>query len=479
MSASQRSKSRIYKLLGLVMASCFGLYFFLPAGSIRVHELMQSRPKDTTRCTAPFDPSKPIVQYVLMIDAGSTGSRIHVYKFNNCAAVPELEKEEFMMIKGGLSDYGKKEDWQGAADSLNTLMDVALADVPKHLQSCSPLALKATAGLRLLGTEKSEKVLSTVRQHLEKNFPFPVVKENGVIIMDGKDEGVYAWITTNYLLGNIGSPEKTPTAAVFDLGGGSTQIVFEPEFDTSTQMSEGEHKYSLKYAGREFTLYQQSHLGYGLMEARKAIHQEVARTATNLDEPLVNPCIPPGMNKEVEIDVAGKTKKVTMIGPKENGATQCRFLAEKILKKDGVCNTAPCSFNGIYQPELAKTFASGEAYIFSYFYDRLIPLGVPSSFSVEEVYAITNVVCDGPKSWPAKFSAVAGAMEELHERAEYCLDLSYMSSLLHYGYDMPMDRRLKTAKKIKDNELGWCLGASLPLLDSGTGGWSCKIKEVY
>ena len=54
--------------------------------------------------------------------------------------------------------------------------------------------------------------------------------------MDGKDEGVYAWITTNYLLGNIGSSEKLPTAAVFDLGGRFTQIVFEPEFGNKEQM---------------------------------------------------------------------------------------------------------------------------------------------------------------------------------------------------------------------------------------------------
>lgn len=482
-TGSKRSRSRLYKLVGLFGFLVTALYFLYPSGSSRVSEFVHSHSslsQDTTQCAKPLDPTKPLVQYVLMIDAGSTGSRIHVYKFNNCGAVPELEKEAaFKMIQGGLSDYGRRDDWQGAADSLNELMDLAVATVPKHLQGCSPVALKATAGLRLLGLEKSEKVLSTVKIHLETKYPFPVVKENGVIIMDGKDEGVYAWITTNYLLGNIGSAEKKPTAAIFDLGGGSTQIVFEPEFEINGEMSEGEHKYQLDYAGRKFTLYQQSHLGYGLMEARKSIHKEVLKNVQTLDGPVVNPCIPPGVTKEVEMEIGNSLQKITMVGPQSNGAAQCRHLSEKILNKEGLCKSAPCSFNGIYQPPLVKTFESGDVFIFSYFYDRLTPLGTPSSFTLEEVSALTDSVCAGPEYWPNKFSAIEGAMAELEDRAEYCLDLSFITSLLFHGYEMPMGRRLRTAKKLKDNELGWCLGASLPLLDPGTGGWQCKITEIH
>lgn len=482
MQPSQRPRSRLYKLVGLLVFALCGLYFLYPTGSARVTQFVQShRPntRDTNACSTPLDPTKPLVQYVLMIDAGSTGSRIHVYKFNNCNAVPELEEEAaFLMIKGGLSDYGKKDDWQGAADSLNVLMDLAVATVPKHLQGCSPVALKATAGLRLLGKEKSEKVLNTVKTHLETKYPFPLVKKDGVIIMEGKDEGVYAWITTNYLLGNIGSPEKKPTAAIFDLGGGSTQIVFEPEFEMKSEMSEGEHKYKLNYAGREFILYQQSHLGYGLMEARKSIHKEVAKTAKNLNEPVVNPCFPPGISMKLEVEVEGKNKKVTMVGPKTSGAAQCRHLSEQILNKESLCNSSPCSFNGIYQPPLAKTFEKGDAFIFSYFYDRLTPLGIPASFTLAEVDALTEQVCAGPEAWPTQFGAIEEAMEQLKEREEYCLDLSFITALLHHGYEMPMERRLRTAKKLKDNELGWCLGASLPLLDQGAGGWQCKVQEI-
>lgn len=145
----------------------------------------------TDKCASSSSKDKPIVQYVLMIDAGSTGSRIHVYRFNNCNDTPELENEGFKMIQGGLSSY--PDDPVGAAKSLDTLLDLALEQVPEKLRACTPVAVKATAGLRLLGEEKSKRILEAVRERLEKNYPFAVVPDSdhykGIEMMDGKDEG--------------------------------------------------------------------------------------------------------------------------------------------------------------------------------------------------------------------------------------------------------------------------------------------------
>lgn len=411
-----------------------------------------------------------------MIDAGSTGSRIHVYKFNNCGPTPELEHEEFKMTEkkeggSGLSSY--KTDAEGAARSLDILMDVAVKTVPQAYQSCSPVAVKATAGLRLLGPEMSEKILTAVRNRLETQFPFPVVQENGVQIMDGKDEGVYAWITTNYLLGKIGGPDKSPTAAIFDLGGGSTQIVFEPTFKGPSggmpeKLAEGDHKYALSFGGRDFELYQHSHLGYGLMAAREAIHKAVVKAkkeaAAGSDpewhkKPINNPCLAAGTTREVKVELEGTSAVAfKMVGPPDGSPAQCRGLAEKILEKDTPCELAPCSFKGVHQPSLAKTFAQEDVYIFSYFYDRTSPLGMPESFTLAELRDITSKVCEGKEGW-SNFEGVEGAMEELEDRPEWCLDLNFMMALLHTGYEMPSNREVRIAKKIKNNELGWCLGA--------------------
>jgi guanosine-diphosphatase len=305
------------------------------------------------------------------------------------------------------------------------------------------------------------------------------------------ESGVYAWITTNYLLGKIGTVEDVPTAAVFDLGGGSTQIVFQPTFPSigggmPEKLQEGDHKYELNFGGRDFELYQHSHLGLGLMAAQERIHKEVIEGKKALhgknwnDTPTVNPCIVMGTEFifPLELDDKGTILNVTMVGPSEPSAPQCRALAEKILNKGADCKLTPCSFGGIHQPPLARTFAREDIYIFSFFFDRLKPLGMPESFTLREVMDTTAQVCAGKDHWTV-FAGFPEALKELNKNPQYCLDLSFMLALLHTGYEMPIDREVKTAKKIKGSELGWCLGASLPLLDTGKGSWQCKIKEVH
>jgi len=443
----------------------------------------------TSKCSKPHSKDQQLIQYALMVDAGSTGSRIHVYRFNNCGATPELEREWFEMTAkkeggSGLSSY--PDDPEAAAKSLDVLLDVAVKHVPKSIQGCTPIAVKATAGLRKLGEAKSEAILKAVRKRLETAYPFALVsdEQGGVQVMDGKDEGVYAWITTNYLLGKIGGPDKSATAAVFDLGGGSTQIVFEPTFAEAKdggmpeELAAGDHKNSLTFGGRTFTLYQHSYLGYGLMSARENLHKVVIDNMHKnnpddqkwLEMPISNPCIIPGMSKMVKVPLGekhelGTSVSVNMTGPSKNGgssAAQCRALAEQTLLKEKECKLAPCAFNGVHQPSLAKTFAKEDVYLFSYFYDRTQPLGMPESFQLSELKELTRKVCEGPrgagKSWDV-FAGIDGAMEELMGRPDTCLDLNFMLALLHTGYEMPIDREVKIAKKIKGNELGWCLGA--------------------
>lgn len=108
----------------------------------------------------------------------------------------------------------------------------------------------------------------------------------------------------------------------------------------------------------------------------------------------------------------------------------------------------------------------------SYFYDRIIPLGLgddSESFTVGELRKLTQDVCHGPGSKPAKKLGTDGwerfkddrdALDELDGRPEYCLDLTFMHSLLTLGYELDESREIRTGKQINDYELGWTLYVS-------------------
>lgn len=439
-------------------------------------------PASTVYCTEPYTDEKPLVQYALTIDAGSTGSRIHVYKFHNCGPSPALEYETFKMINPGLSAYAR--DPTAAAASLDPLLEEAKRVVPEELHKCSPVEVKATAGLRLLGTQESEAILDEVRNRLETNYDFVVGNDKAVEIMDGKDEGVYAWITANYLLNKIGEDaESTDTLAVMDLGGASTQIVFEPKFPADSEQSlvEGEHKYSLNFGGKEFTLYQHSYLGYGLMRARRSVHNLVAFTwsfgrgevewdTLSEDVQVPNPCLSLGTSRRVELDPPGRTAvNVTMHGA-TGGFEACNRVVELVMAKDAICEVKPCSFNGVYQPSLLDTFPRGQLLALSYFTDRIKPLlsSTSSELTISDLASMAKDVCAGPTAWEERWGNNAGAMAELEDRPEYCLDLTFMNALLGLGYELGPEREMIVEKQLRGVELGWALGAGLALVQKAS-----------
>jgi guanosine-diphosphatase len=304
-------------------------------------------PSKTTHCTTPPNPSLPLVQYALMIDAGSTGSRIHIYKFNNCGPTPSFEYEVFKMTQPGLSYYAANP--ADAAGSLDVLLAEAVRVVPAPMRACTPVAVKATAGLRLLPGTQSAEILDAVGRRIKGEYPFRLVDKEGVVIMDGKDEGVYAWITANYLMGTIkegagGAGSELATYAVLDLGGASTQIVFEPAFEREKgEMEEGEHKYDLKFAGRSHVLYQHSYLDYGLMRARVHIHRLVefmnsvrANGKLGGNDVVGNPCLAKGTRRGVQItdEKSEEKRNVTMGGEDVGSFEGCNRLMQLVLAKD-------------------------------------------------------------------------------------------------------------------------------------------------
>lgn len=174
----------------LCILSCYVVYYFLYRGFQL--DFLDAKKDKASKCSE---------NYGVIFDAGSTGSRVHVYKFSHCDnQLPKLLGEHFEQLKPGLSHYANVKKFpHEAAQSLVPLMDFALTHVPVNLQSCTPVLLRATAGLRLIGAAKADAILKEI-QNLFSASVFHV-HQNSVALMDGSDEGVYAWITVNYLLG--------------------------------------------------------------------------------------------------------------------------------------------------------------------------------------------------------------------------------------------------------------------------------------
>jgi guanosine-diphosphatase len=365
-------------------------------------------------------------RYGIMMDAGSTGSRTHVFEFKfHADGRKELVREVFEQLKPGLSSFA--DDPAAAAKSLKPLMEVAVREVPVALRKCTPIALKATAGLRLIGHEKSEAILNAV-ETMMKSYPFLVAPTGAAVVMDGKDEGPYAWITVNFLLGALDGNKKT--SAIFDMGGGSTQVVFIPDDVSILSRDEAppQQVFNLNILGKAFKLYTHSYLGLGLKEAGKAI-KALAKAGPD------SPCLPEKEGGEAADHLS---------------FDKCLPFAEKILGKSDKCDYKSCAMKGIYQPKLSSTF-SGDLFVFSYFYDRMEPfLDADGRSTVGAFKEIGKKIC-----------ANEGDQYKVHNKGTMCMDFTFLYAILSKGYELPDTAPVLIKKKINDVETAWPLGAML------------------
>ena len=263
--------------------------------------------------------SKYAKVYDVVIDAGSTGSRVHIFQFEHAKDGILLLSERYRRVEPGLSSYASYPE--GVRTSLNHLLELAVEAVPASHYACTAVTLRATAGLRLLPEHQQNAVLEVAAETLSKS-PF---RSRGASIISGAQEGVYGWLTVNYLLGIL---DAEATAMTIDMGGASTQVVFETE-KAAGEWLPFNYVHQLRTPRRSIALYQHSYLGLGLNEAKRTMLAAFA--AANGTTSF--PCFPTGYTQRhngVELhnseaaDFEDDDSPVTVLSFKEKGREACQ-----------------------------------------------------------------------------------------------------------------------------------------------------------
>ncbi|XP_052459587.1 ectonucleoside triphosphate diphosphohydrolase 4 [Carassius gibelio] len=247
-------------LLGLLAGVMGLLYLLLVTGKGQYSWLREDRHLHTRLGRVPdmeaTDTNNPNLNYGLVVDCGSSGSRVFVYTWPRHNGNPhelldikqmrdQNRKPVVMKIKPGISEYASTPG--KASDYISPLLSFAAQHIPKNKHQETPLYILCTAGMRVLPESQQEALLEDLRTDIPVNFNF-LFSDSHVEVISGKQEGVYAWIGINFVLGRFhhvedeheavvevqvpGSDQQETlvrkrTAGVLDMGGVSTQIAYE------------------------------------------------------------------------------------------------------------------------------------------------------------------------------------------------------------------------------------------------------------
>lgn len=190
-------------------------------------------------------------QCLAVVDAGSTGSRLHVYVYdledNNPVRINEIFSKK---TQPGIATI------EPNSASINDYLTSLFADTPERNM---PIYFYATAGMRLLSHEKQHAFYNTITQWFASQPEWQLIEAKTIT---GKDEGVYGWLAVNYGLGTLASEDK-PLVGVMDMGGASVQVSFPI---TNPQVVNNDSRIEVNVYGRRIQLFVHSFLGLGQNE---------------------------------------------------------------------------------------------------------------------------------------------------------------------------------------------------------------------
>lgn len=199
---------------------------------------------------------------------------------------PLFTKRAWMSsVKPGISSFVDAPE--KSISHFRTLLDFAMSSLSefRYKWHRTPIYVKATAGMRLIKNLPSrDRIMETIRDFLSDpvNSPFYFEKSMARVI-SGEEEGVYGWMTTNYLTGTLLHASPDTALGVLDLGGASVQITFRPPFDVLGNY------FPLRLQQERIRLYTHSFLNFGSSMALQRVNDRIISMGTDEAESIKTP----------------------------------------------------------------------------------------------------------------------------------------------------------------------------------------------
>lgn len=449
--------------------------------------------------TEATDTKDPNLNYGIVVDCGSSGSRIFVYCWPRHTGNPRqlLDIQQMrdsnrnpvvMKIKPGISEFAGSPD--KVSDYISPLLRFAAEHVPRSKHRETPLYILCTAGMRILPESQQKAILEDLLTDIPVHFDF-LFSDSHAEVISGKQEGVYAWIGINFVLGRFehtddedeamvevqipGSEHRDPvfrkrTVGILDMGGVSTQIAYEvpqseevaknllAEFNLGCDAHQTEHVYRV---------YVATFLGFGGNAARQRYEDSLfsstllrnrllgQQSGLSPDSPFPDPCLP--LDARDELRQRGLSLHLRGTGDFQ----LCRELLRPLLNRTG--GGSGSSLNGVFQPPVR--FQESEFYGFSEFYyctEDVLRMG--GDYSAARFTRAAKEYC--ATRWSVlreRFErGLYASHADLHRLKFQCFKSAWMFEVFHRGFSFPESYgSLRTALQVYDKEVQWTLGAIL------------------
>ncbi len=472
----------------------------------------------TLKGTSPFK---------IVIDGGSTGSRLHIFelKQNPQKNKTYIERRGSTKVNIPLSNFASsssatsdnQDDDNHAAYHLLPLFKFASDIIPTQYHATTHVSIQATAGMRLVDIENQSKLYDTIHEKLSnhKEFVFDSFRRSDINTLDGVLEGLYGVIAVNYLKGIVdvnlhyiefenriyhdynddskisvdiddksNSEEQvcenlsTPFGAL-DLGGASMQIVFLPHpksdqnyaTESICPNTEFEEK---KLPKHEF--YSTSYLSYGsdqfrerlwdlwITEIQQGKRAEIEKEASKVF--VENPCSFNGHETEWNGYIlfgTGNAKECT------NEINRLIPHHEKV--DHSIEDEEEYIVGGIHHPEIRGEFYAMSLFFFvmdcvrEYTQDEIILKEWPNP-TLHELDLAVESFCS--KHWEDDIIEIHGLdihqFTKGHRLADRCFESVYIITLLRDGFGFDVHSRDITYSFLVDgSEVEWSLGMAVTL----------------